>query len=384
MSQTKTILSYIHQNFEVHSRQGERVPPEKSGSNSHLFYQSFQKQLSPPHKPRRPLAHSFPFTECTDVSLKQSRESIVQGIRLSNKQYRQGMGQGMLWSLIRESYSIEDNNELDQDPEVSEQVLKGLRQQLQLPSILLKYHEPHRDVAMEKFHKVLLACLQKKLGFHGDLSHDIEVREALNYASNLFLQDLKSSAKTCLSESLHGSPSKLAEDLSSLAYDFVDKYEEISLDTFEDIVFDGTTSVLLQEPGASLEQPVYYKFFEEIWKLDPPNLLEFRVDVFIDEYQGMLNHKYTTPETSEICTNGYGETGLKMNILRFYWVYREMLHGRNIRKSTLDFDDMDKVDQFDVLRDTVDQLTIGDQERQATRSKAKSLRFAEPPMVESA
>lgn len=290
----------------------------------------------------------------------------------------------MLWSLIRESYSIEDNNELDQDPEVSEQVLKGLRQQLQLPSILLKYHEPHRDVAMEKFHNVLLACLQKKLGFHGDLSHDIEVREALNYASNLFLQDLKSSAKTCLSESLHGSPSKLAEDLSSLAYDFVDKYEEISLDTFEDIVFDGTTSVLLQEPGASLEQPVYHKFFEEIWKLDPPNLLEFRVDVFIDEYQGMLNHKYTTPETSEICTNGYGETGLKMNILRFYWVYREMLHGRNIRKSTLDFDDMDKVDQFDVLRDTVDQLTIGDQERQATRSKAKSLRFAEPPIVESA
>lgn len=375
MSQTKTILSYIHQNFKVHNREPGSEPLDTK-PKQFSFHEAFQKQLSPPQKTRKPLAHRFPFNQCDDVSLKQSRESIMQGVRLSNKQYRKHTCElQQLYTVIQEEYGEPNVDTFDIDLDSDSHELRDLRQKLQLPSILLKHHETSRDTALENFHKALLAILQKRLGVRFDLSEDIQVREALNYASNLFLQNSRSSANS----GPFGS-SEIADGISLLAYDFIDKYEEISLDAFEDAVFDGTTEVLLQEPGQTPEKPVFFEVFENIWKLDPPNLLEFRVDVFIDEYEGMLSHQYSIPQLADICINYYGESALKMNISRFYWAYRERLHAQKVKKLAINFEDMDKAGQFDIVCDIVDQLTQGGRERHAAKPKSKSLRFADLPL----
>lgn len=381
MSLTKTILNYIQQNNRQNGHQSMVVPERSSYFSINGYGGEKQKPLRLPPRPRKPLAQKFPFTECTDLSLRHSRESIVQGVRFATRQYVgladmlrwRHMIYNMLLSLDKQTYYLEVEG-------VEEAARDKLCQMLKMPSILVKNTQTNREELVEKFQKVVLICLQKKFGLGDDLVDDVRVREALNYATNLFLQAFKSSTTngSCSKMSYSYTSGQLAEALYSLAYDFMDKYEEIALEHFEDMVFDGTSRASLQDPGATVERPVFYDYFRAIWKLDPPNLLEFRVDVFIDEYEGVQSHQYSNPLALEICPNKYGEIALKMNIHRFYWGYRDELQARKEAKSKIVAGDLDKMEEFPVLRDMVEQLTLCEEKKHTSQPKAKSLRFADP------
>lgn len=383
MSQTKTILSYIQQNIRHNTNQNPpgSIKDKYRSFNSYVF--ESQNSARPPPKPRKPLAHRFPFTECTDLSLRQSRESITQGIKYATKQYRQ-LEYMQLWrNVIFDLMNSFKPPDIDTEVEDAEVTCEKLRQLLKLPSILVKTTQTNREMLVEKFQEVVLVCMQKKFGLDDQLVADVRVREALNYATNLFLQEFKSSTTKglCSEFSQSYTSGQLADALQSLAFDFMDKYEEVALEYFEDMVFEGTTSASVPEIGATVEKPVYFDCFRDIWKLDPPNVSEFRVDIFIDEYDGVLSHQYSNPQATERTVNYYGEFAVKMNIHQFYWSYRDELNARRMKKSDISGDDLDKMEEFSQLRATVEKLMICDEDKPISRAK-KSLRFAEPLMME--
>lgn len=285
-----------------------------------------------------------------------------------------------LWrNVIFDLVNSFKTSSIEPDVEPADGRCEKLRQLLKLPSILVKTTPTNREKLVEKFQEVMLICMQKKFGLDSQIVGDLRVREALNYATNMFLQEFKSSTTKglCSEFSLSDTSGQLADALQSLAFDFLDKYEEVALEYFEDIVFDGTTSASLQEIGATVEKPVFFDHFRDIWKLDPPNISEFRVDIFIDEYDGVLSHHYSNPQATERTINYYGEFAVKMNILRFYWSYRDELNARQMKQSEITCDDLDKMEEFSLLRDTVEKLMVCDEDKPVARAK-KSLRFAEP------
>lgn len=384
MSQTKTILNYIQQN----NRQNSQLT---SADTSHHTYASISgfstaRDKPAPTLPKRrvPLARKFPFSQCADVSLKQSRESITQGVKLAVNQYRKLVE---ILSLQNYVHSWINNASSDSHPsqimDSDEHVIEELREMLKLPSILVKHEQSNREKLVAKFQEVVKVCLEKKLGIEPRLMEDSRVREALNYATNLFLQEFKSATtKGLCSELSRGYTSgELAEALNSLAYDFMDKYEETALDHFEDMVFDGTSRAALKEPGATVEKPVFFDYFRAIWKLDPPNALEFNVNHFIENYEGVESHFYSSQQVLDICPDKYGEFAVKMNILRFYWNYRDELQARNETVSKAVPDDLHKMDEFALLRDMVEQLMLSEEQKPVSRPKAKSLRFGLEPLV---
>ncbi|SGZ58089.1 CIC11C00000002582 [Sungouiella intermedia] len=383
MSQTKTILSYIQQNIRHNTNQNAPDSPRDKYPSFNAYVVESQKPARLPPRPRKPLGQRFPFTECTDFSLKQSRESVALGVKFAVNQSRtlERMHQWRYWIYDIMKAANHGNTEPEMDS--VEFTSEKLRQMLKLPSILVKTTQTNREKLVEKFQEVMLVCMQKKFGHVNQLMDDVRVKEALNYATNVFLQEFKSSTTKGLCSEFNRSQTsgELADALESLAFDFMDKYEEIALEYFEDMIFEGTSSASLQESGATVDMPVYFDCFKNIWKLDPPNLFQFHVDVFIDEYDGVLSHLYSNPLATERTLNFYGEFAVKMNIHQFYWTYRDVLSARQLKKSTIVVNDLDKMDEFSLLRDTVEKLMLCDEEKPITKLK-KSLRFAEPLMVE--
>lgn len=406
MSQTRTILNFIHQN----GRQNSHYSDSTSDASSKLAKLGFktnatpkrlqQSRLLPPV--RKPLALRFPFSECTDVALRQSREAVVQGFKFAVSQYQYLMSMSMLRHFADEQDHNQDHNHNPNDDEqtldtdkthfwnddsssLNSALNDKLRLQLQLPSILVHNSPTNREeVLVAKLQEVVLVCLQKRFGLSDAVVDDVRVREALNYATNLFLQAFKSSSTKglCSELSENHSSGQLAEGLYNLAYDFLDKYEEIALEHFEDIVVDGTCKVSVREPGATVEKPVFYECFRAIWKLDPPNLLEFGVNVFLAEYNDDQDHYYSNMLLLETLRNKYGANTLKMNIHRFFWCYRDELRAQGCAKSKAVPDDLDKMEEFAQLRDAVEQIMLCEEEQPASRARAKLLRFADQVMVE--
>lgn len=372
MSQTRTILSYIHQN-------SPHVAPVKSISRD-LSPPSRAAVLEPveraPEMPRRiPLSQRSFLNQCTDPQLRESKNSIRDSVRYAVRDY----SSLRLWEYTVNRHFLSQDSLPQVTVEMVEPVVSKRPPTLRSPSILVKSEQSSRDELVQTFTEVMPICLQQKLGLEEEHMKYPSVQEAFNYATNMFLQEFKSptTKDLCMDFMKSTSSGDLRDALTDLAYDFMDKYEELALEHFEDTVFACTThATLTAGPLATLDNPGFYDCFSSIWMLDPPDLLEFGVHTFIAEYSGSEDHPYSFLSFKDACMSKYGETALKMNILRFYYSYRDELYKQPRKQNKLTPENLEQVPEFAVLRTTVQRLMEGE-EKTPPRTKAKLLRFAD-------
>lgn len=374
MSQTRTILSYIYQNSPhvapISFKKEKTVPPRPSQT------EPIQRPLSRTgnrlSNQRVPLSDRSFFNQCTDATLKESKNSIRDGVRYSVRDYysyeHMRYNSYRLYHAEAQPASISE-----QSPDTPVFIT---REQTKSPSILVKKDVSSRDVLVKTFMEVMPICLQKKLGLKPEYMTDPTVLEAINYATNVFLQAFKSaSTRELCYEFMQGSRSgDLKEALADLAYDFMDKYEELALEHFEDTVFEYTTHAGSITDGCSTENPGLYRSFGQIWKLDRPSLLEFDVHTFIAEYSGSDSHPYSFNNFRELFMCKFGESAIKMNILRFNYTYRDQLHAENCSRTRFSPENLDEVPEFAILREAVQRLTELE-ENVPHKPNRKSLRF---------
>lgn len=336
------------------------------------------------------LSSQFPFNQCSDTSLRETKKSVEFGVRYAVRQYFNFEFQKFHYN---ENSLFRTDTSWDRKPawpqyywEFVPKTLSSSKNRqilLQLPPILVPKGEPNREMLISLLKKVLNICIQKKMNLSQSNMDDVMVQQALHYATNMFLQNFKSSStrELCndiIRDKLSG---ELNEALSDLVGDFLDKYEDIALESYEDVITDGVTDPESRQKSATVENPCFTSSFKNIWKLDPSNFLDFNVRVFIEEYTGVESRPFSFNSFRENFTVKLGEVALMMNILKATVNYRsELLALKDPPAEVLD-ENIDKMEEFGDLQRTLLYLMEKAEQKTQIKRKSKSLRFAELPTI---
>lgn len=378
MSHTRTILSYIHQN----SPNKITVSDHKSNDKPLKVPPAFTEKTRD-LKPRTPLAKRTFFNDCTDSSLKESKNSIRDSLRYSVKAYTSheaGLYQ-MRHLLGADDGRRQVHVATTQVPEP--ETRPSLRHMSRSPSILVKKESPARDRFVDQLRDIIARCLKRKLGLSDFQMQTELVKEALTYSNNLLLQDMKSASteELCLEFLNLKAADDMRESFDDLPCDFLDKYELLALDHFEDMIFESTTNSLgWAHDSGTLRDPNSYQTFKDIWMLDPPNFAEFDVHAFISDVLDTNECPFSFNSYKESFMNHFGESAIKMNILRYYYTYRSEFYTHQRAKKELPAGSLSEMPEFEGLLELVEQFkdSIESDERLKPR---KSLRFADEMSV---
>lgn len=332
-------------------------------------------------KRKQSLSSTFPFNQCTDLNLRETKKSLEQGLRMAVHHYSSHQFQmfhinyNAVFRNDEASPAAQDVFEWDFEPHAL--VDSKFRQSLALPPILVRNSEPDRDRVITLLNSALHACLQRKLRLSEVHMVDPMVQLSLHYATNLFLQGFKSPSTKILCDDIirDNHSGELDDALSDLVSDFLDKYEEMALDSYEDVVMESVTKAQTVPTIGTVDNPNFVAEFRNIWKLDKPNFLEFNVRVFIEEFVSGQTHQYSYNSYRESYLVKLGEVGLTMNILRASLNYRDELLQSQPRELT----DQNIVDmpEFAQLQQSLLDILETAPESVPAKSKAKSLRFAD-------
>lgn len=389
MTQTRTLADHNYQNafyakggshhFPIETR--PKVSPSMMRETPHSIYTK-TKSAS--------LSSQFPFNQCSDTSLRETKKSVEFGVRYAVRQYFNFEFQKFHYN---ENSLFRTDTSWDRKPawpqyywEFVPKTLSSSKNRqilLQLPPILVPKGEPNREMLISLLKKVLNICIQKKMNLSQSNMDDVMVQQALHYATNKFLQNFKSSStrELCndiIRDKLSG---ELNEALSDLVGDFLDKYEDIALESYEDVITDGVTDPESRQKSATVENPCFTSSFKNIWKLDPSNFLDFNVRVFIEEYTGVESRPFSFNSFRENFTVKLGEVALMMNILKATVNYRsELLALKDPPAEVLD-ENIDKMEEFGDLQRTLLYLMEKAEQKTQIKRKSKSLRFAELPTI---
>lgn len=374
MSHTKTILSYIHQNspnkLQV-SSEGSKEPttrPNLAVCNSSTYL-----------KPRTPLTRRSFFNDCTDTSLKESKNSIRDSLRYTVRAYtsHEATYYQLRHLLLANDGGRQVHVATTQVPEPD--VLPNLRELTRSPSILVKKESLARERFVDQLREIIAQCLRRKLGLTEEQMHTELVKEALTYSNNLLLQDIKSSSteELCLEFVNLKAADEMRESFDDLPCDFLDKYEILALDHFEDMIFENTTNSLgWAHDSGTLHNPNSYQTFKDIWMLDPPNFAEFDVYSFIEGVSENRERPFAFNSYKETFMNFFGESAVKMNILRYYYTYRNEFYSNQNSKKDLPTGTLSEMPEFKGFSKLVEQFKDS-MEASAKQRPRKSLRFAD-------
>lgn len=374
MSHTKTILNYIHQNNPSRLL----VSTEQKNENSYKKPYS-GSGVTTTLRPRNTIARRTFFDDCTDSSLKESKNSIRDSIRYTIKAYTSR--EAGLYHMRHLLAADERNRQVHMTTTLvpEPEVMPYLRTMTSSPSILVKKENSARDRFVDQLRDVIAKCLQRKLGLTNDQMHTELVKEALTYSNNLLLQDIKSlsTEELCLEFLNLKAADDVRESFDDLPCDFLDKYELLALDHFEDMIFESTTNSLgWAHDGSTLHNPNSYQTFKDIWMLDPPNFAEFDVHTFIDDVLEFEDCPYAFNSYKESFMNHFGESAIKMNILRYYYTYRSEFYLLQRAKKNLPTAALSEMPEFQGLSKLVEQLAEAIEGEEVQRPR-KSLRFAD-------
>lgn len=332
---------------------------------------------------RKALGSSFPFNQCTDPTLRETKKSLEQGVKSAVHHYS-----NYQFQMFRLNYnSLFHNEELPlaaPDPfhwdlEQCDLPSLNLRELLALPPILVRntVSDPDRNRLITLLKTVLHVCIQKKLRLSEVHMADPMVQQSLHYATNLFLQGFKSASTKGLCDDIirDNHSGELNDALSDLVGDFLDKFEELALDSYEDVLMEGVTKALVVLDAGTVDNPHFFEEFRNVWKLDPANFLDFDVRVFIDEFTGGNNRPYSYNSFRESFVVKLGEVGLMMNILKAAFNYRgELLRTKPPEAIQQDIIDMP---EFSQLQQSLLNILETAAETAPVKPKVKSLRFAD-------
>lgn len=379
MSHTRTILSYIHQNSPNKLPASEPKGVSHKGNDKQLKQPVAVVERTKEFKPRTPLSRRTFFNDCTDSSLKESKNSIRDSVRYSVKAYTSV--EANLYQM-RHLLAADDANRqvhvaTTKVPEP--EIRPNLRNMTRSPSILVKKGHSARDRFVDQLREIITQCLQRKLGLSNDQMQTRLVREALTYSNNLLLQDMKlaSTEELCLEFLNLKAADDVRESFDDLPCDFLDKYELLALDHFEDMIFESTTNSLgWAHDSATLHNPNSYQPFKDIWTLDPPNFAEFEVHTFIQELLETNECQFSFNSYKELFMNRFGESAIKMNILRFYYTYRLEFYSQQRVRKQLPQGTLSEMPEFESLLMMLEQFQDLIEREDRLRPR-KSLRFAD-------
>lgn len=248
-------------------------------------------------KPKPPLAERFPFAGCSP-ELAQLPAFIEECVRYAVADYTSPEAKQVAYirGYTGAGAGDDDDCTIESGPKTPVSTHE--------PSLILVKRPEEEFVLKERLCALLLADLQQMLGFAPRLMANSVVVESVNYATNVFLQDVTGA-----------DAQPTAAQLREIADDFLDKYEELALAVFEDEVT-ACASDGCSVGRSSVERPAMYDLYRQIWALDPANAAEFAVETFISEYgdDGLL------PQLAlrdRLC-GWYGATAVKMNMHKFH------------------------------------------------------------------
>lgn len=329
---------------------------------------------------RKPLSSSFPFNQCTDPHLRETRKSLEDGVKIaihhfSNYKFQLFHINGN--GLLRNA-PVTLPGKCHSDMPSGQRMLPcgSLGQPLPLSPILVRSSEPSREHVIVLLKRALHSCIARKMRISDAHMADPMVQLSLHYATNVFLQDFKSPSTRALCDDIirDNHSGELNDTTTELLGNFLDKFEELALDAYEDVLIESVTNSQTVLDNGTVDNPQFLPKFKNIWKLDPSNFLEFNVRVFIEEFSDGENRPYSYNSYRESFLVKLGEAGLAMNILKASYYYREEI--LRIPQQKISPENIVDMMEFSQLRESLLDMLETAADSAPLKLNGKILRFA--------
>lgn len=339
---------------------------------------------------RTPLSRRPFLRDCTDPSLKDTKNSIFYSLVYSIRAYSDPEAKNIRSCAAMErdfeaSLKIQRLNTAvheikysqDQyDDELSEDGIPIYKKKSNSPPILINYERNASDQILDTLIKLLQRCLTYKLELSDHHMKCPLVQDIMRYVINIYVLRFKSPTIDGVLQNIIFSKGKhgLETDLSNMRDDVLDQYESITLDDFEDILFEKSTNPLSTNlKTENTQNPSIYSAFKRVWLLDKESFNLFDARVYLDNLDDPESHLLALQTHQENLVNHYGVSVIKMNTLKFVFSFRAeaQVDATNYHKCA------EIPDETFLINELAGMLKrIPNQARQQRRSKhLKSLRF---------
>lgn len=338
-------------------------------------------RLSPKIK-KVPLSARFPFNQCTDPHLRETKHSLEASIRsfVSNRESV---------SIMNSCRGILQENDRDKDDWLKDDWLmksasptpssspSTRSDSSTLPPIILKDTcEPKRGELVRLLNKCFLKYFLDKTHM---AQADALLEDTVICATNLLLQeyDCDDSSKLC---------AELQDDFSkgvlrNLLTNILEQVEERHVGEGIDDLQDAIREMVMLEPGfghegTETENCGLYELFKKSWRLNPALFLEYDLESFLAFCCLDSSRPYTNFSCGQQCLKLMEEAAVQMNVVRFFYVYRWELGVSDWRNKAADPHGMEVLQQL--LRDTAARLSHDvDMAKPKQSGRKKTLRFLE-------
>ncbi|RKP31052.1 hypothetical protein METBISCDRAFT_22725 [Metschnikowia bicuspidata] len=375
MAVNSHILSYVHQHSLQYLAGARRDSPDAPAGPVYTKRDTPQSQ--------------FPFNQCSNACLCDTRRSVGDGVRNfvhnPNKIWilnglREGLPQALLPTSIptvpSPSSSFSINLSIPQDSATKCSLESS---NVSINPILIRNPDTlGRNLLMSLVNDILMSLLRKKAGLTTEELVDPLIIEAVTYATNVFMQSFLSSSTHELCHDILTSKKsgRLNEILVFTLDELFEKHELLAFDRFHDGIVESVQGKQKegQSPVQQPDHPKYYAHFRNIWRFNPGAflLLSFK-DVL--SYRAEPDSSFGRRGHDNGILLQYEETAVMMNLVSCYHYLRRELRQNPQPKTELTPEDLK---QLEVLLEAAVQYhlrTLEEEEPKTAKVKTKSLRF---------
>lgn len=360
------VLSYVQQ----HSRQYQASAPQKLA-----FTSSTDKK---PRLKRDNLLSTFPFNQCSNPILKETKNSCSDGIadalfHLSDLWAYEGFRQrSPLGDFDDYCKSVDfDSVNSSKTSLISPQIHAETTN-----SILVKSPNcPNSQRLIKLVSDIFMSLLKRKAGITPNGHVDEVIDESVTYGTNIFLQRFSSPNTLALCQDLIAAKEsgELGELLKFVLEEIIYRYELIAFDRFQDAIVDTVVGDYdgKQDPG----NPKFYKLFKEIWRLSPGSFFGLSLSDVLSYRADKCESQYSGQEDTIILK--FEETAFNMNVTAFYYAMRREFSKELPLKTELTQRDLTELEILLEAAVTYHLRTIENTKIEAPKPKSKTLRFVD-------
>ncbi|KAM9936137.1 hypothetical protein OXX80_004295 [Metschnikowia pulcherrima] len=320
-------------NWNEKSHSDHVATPELSDSES-----TPKSRPTSPVVKRTPLAKKFPFDQCMEPTLRETRHSVEMPIRQFVQSKSSISFLGSLRNCLSESpYPLlADVKTQKHDVGLkSAQTRYGEKsyqkvQNKNAPSILIqkRTESDARRVLVTKLND----CFHRHFAGRWSMGlKDNSLQDLVNFTTNLFIQEFSAAGTMELcSQIVHSAESgDLLAGLSRLIDEAEEKSIESGVDDFMDLVRERTTAFADgMTYSCKTEDLNIYESFKRIWVLNPHKFFEHSLDMLFTFSADGKDHVFTNTSFTQRIANDMEETAVKMNMCRFYYAYKRELSSK--------------------------------------------------------
>lgn len=363
------VLSYVQQ----HSRQYQAAAPQSLGQT----VSGVTPRNDKPKLKRDNLLSSFPFKQCSNPILKDTRNSCRDGIadallHLSDLWAYEGFRQKPISDDLDKHIKLVDSGLISKN-EVS---LDSLHFPESKHSILIKSPDCSNSQQLIKLvSDIFMTLLKRKAGIDANEYLDEIVVESVTYGTNIFLQRFSSPNTLGLCQDLLSAKEsgELKEILIFVLDEIIYKHEILAFDRYQDAIVD---SVVGDYDGKqNPENPTFYNLFKEIWRLSPGSFFGMNLSDVMSYRAEQCESQYSTQQDTIILK--FEETAFNMNVTACYYAMRREFAQQMPSKTELTQKDMKELEVLLEAAVSYNMRTKESVNNQTPKSKSKSLRFVD-------